>query len=317
MRANLDFADTIGGYETPVLPNAARRVLVVFNPIAGRRRRGRYDAVIAALAARGCRVTIRETRGRGDAEAFAGTVLRDDFDVIAVAGGDGTINEVANGLGPSAPPLAVIPLGTANVLAAEIGLPVDPDLVARTIARAQPTMVNVGTVNGRRFLMMAGAGFDAHVVANVDPVMKRRFGKLAYVWQTFVQFGRYRFPELRVTVDGTAYPAYSAVVANGHYYGGRFVCAPDARLTEPRLDVCLFTRPGRLNAARYAAALSLGFLPRLPDIRIIQGRHVTVGGPLGEPVQADGDLVSRLPADIALASDGIWVLCPPETADAA
>lgn len=313
MHANLEFADTAGDFETPVLPDAARRVLIVFNPIAGRRRRSRYRAVIAALEALGCRITIRETRRRGDAEAFAGAALRDDFDVIAVAGGDGTINEVANGLGPTAPPLAVIPLGTANVLAAEIGLSTAPDLVARTIAEAPATMVNVGTANGRRFLMMAGAGFDAHVVANVDPVMKRRFGKLAYVWQTFVQFKRYRFPELRVTIDGTDYTAYSAVVANGHYYGGRFVCAPDARLTTPRLDVCLFTRPGRLNAARYAAALSLGFLPQLPDIRIVQGRHIAVSGPLGAPIQADGDLVSHLPGEISLASDGIWVLYPPET----
>ncbi len=311
MRANLELADTIEDFETPELPDTARRVLVVFNPIAGRRRRSRYEAVIAALEKLGCRITIRETRCRGDAQAFAGAVLRDEFDVIAVAGGDGTINEVANGLGPAAPPLAVIPLGTANVLAAEIGLPIDPDAVARTIAGAPPTLVHVGTVNGRRFLMMAGAGFDAHVVANVDPVMKRRFGKLAYVWQTFVQFKRYRFPELRVTIDGTAYSAYSAVIANGHYYGGRFVCAPDARLTLPHLDVCLFTRPGRLNAARYATALSLGFLPKLPDIKIVQGRRISVSGPLGDPIQADGDLMSRLPGEITLASDGIWVLCPP------
>ena len=160
--------------------NLRRRVLVIRNPTAGGSTRPRFGRVLEHLARFGATVTVRETTCRGDAEQIAASASSDTFDVVA-AGGDGTINEVANGLAGKDLPLAIVPLGTANVLAVEIGMPLRARRIARAIACGDVRSVHVGMVNGRRFLMMAGVGFDAHVVANVNPRLKRAFGKLAYV----------------------------------------------------------------------------------------------------------------------------------------
>jgi diacylglycerol kinase (ATP) len=292
------------------LPEHGRRILVVFNPAAGRGRKRLAD-ILSRLETLECRVTLRETAGPGD----AGRIVRQEshgYDVVAVAGGDGTINEAANGLAdlPAAPALAIIPFGTANVLAWEIGLGTGAARTARTIAEGQPTEIYTGVVNGRHFLMMAGVGFDAAVVASVDARFKRAFGKLAYVWRMVVEMFHYRYPMVTVTVDGVRYEAASAVVAKGHLYGGQFICAPAARLTDPSFEVCLFLRGGHWHVARYALALALGRLADLPSIRIVRGRDITLDGPVGAPVQADGELAAQLPAHIQVSPRRLSLLRP-------
>jgi diacylglycerol kinase family enzyme len=211
----------------------------------------------------------------------------------------------------------LVPLGTANVLAAEIGLATSPAVVARTIAQGASERAYVGLANGRCFTAMAGVGFDAHVVANVDLGLKRRIGKGAYVLESLRQLFRFRFPRYRVTVDGRAFEAASVIVAKGHYYAGRYVCAPEARLDRPELHVCLFQRGGRWNAIRYAVALALGRLPKLPDFRIVRGSTVTIDGPPGEPVQGDGDIIAQLPARIEIAPRPLHLIVPGDADRAA
>lgn len=285
-------------------------MLVIYNPTAGWRRRRRLEFVLRRLGELGCEITIRETTQRGDAEAFAREARVEHYDVVAVGGGDGTINEAANGLGVDAPALAVIPLGTANVLAAELGLAADLDAAATVIAHGRPHLIHLGAVNGRRFLIMAGIGFDAHVVAAVGPRLKKRLGKAAYVLMTLASLVRYRFRRYRVIVDDRPFDAASAVIANGHYYGGRFVCAPDARLETPELQVCLFMTPGPISALRYAAALVLGRLSRQPDVEMVSGRRIAVHDGHGEPVQSDGDIVAHLPIYVEADASRIAVLVP-------
>jgi diacylglycerol kinase family enzyme len=240
-------------------------------------------------------------------------------DVIVAAGGDGTINEVVNGLanertGPGGPggalPLAVLPLGTANVLAAEIGLDPDPGALARTIAQGPMRPVALGQANGRLFGVVLGAGFDAHVVDGVDTGLKRWIGKGAYVWEAVRQLGRFGFPEYRVTLDGTCHTAASVIVTKGRYYAGRFVIAPEARFEAPELRVCLFSRPGAWNALRYAVALGLGRLARLPDVRVLPAREVLIEGPEGDPVQGDGDIVTRLPVRVRVLPEALRIVMP-------
>jgi YegS/Rv2252/BmrU family lipid kinase len=301
----------------PAPARAARRVTVLFNPAAGGRRRGRLEQTLQLLRESGCAITVQATAARGDAEDMARAygAAAPASDLLVVAGGDGTINEALNGLlaNGAAAPLALVPLGTANVLAAEIGLVTTPAVVARTIAQGVAADAHVGIANGRCFAAMAGVGFDAHVVANVGLDLKRRLGKGAYVVESIRQLFRFRFPRYRVTVDGQAYEAASVIVAKGHYYAGRFVCAPEARLDRPEFHVCLFERGGRWNAIRYAIALALGRLPRLADFRIVRGRTVTIDGPAGDPLQGDGDIIARLPARIEIAPRPLRLIMPRET----
>lgn len=275
---------------------AAERLLVIYNPIAGRRRRRFLSRVLEALERRGLSVRLEPTRKRGDAEALAHGARESGADRLVVAGGDGTINEALNGLEGPTPPLAIVPLGTANVLAHELGLGRRAEAVAAAIAEGRPRAVTLGLVNGRRFSMMAGVGFDAHVVRDVDSKLKRAIGKGAYALETLRQLFVFAPRYYDATVDGVAHRVASIIVCNGHYYGGKFVAAPAARLDAPEFQVVLFGRAGRWATLRYAVALALGRLYKLPDVTILPARTLEIAGPAGEPVQADGDIVAHLPA---------------------
>jgi len=290
-----------GAAQTP----RARRLLIVHNPAAGWRRTERFRQTVAQLERHGCAVTERATTGPGDAEAIA--VAAADVDIMVVAGGDGTVNEALNGLlrrPGGILPLAVIPLGTANVLAGELGLPTDPEGAARAIAHGRIVTAHLGrcTYDGRSrsFALMAGAGFDAQAVARVRTRVKRKLGKGAYVLAGLEAAARYRFPRLRVQLDGASYGCAQVVVCKGHFYAGRYVLAPDVRPWLPAFHAVLFDRPGRVNAARYAFGMQLGRLGDMPDVRVVPARSVSIDGPAGDPVQGDGDLLGRLPVEIDL-----------------
>jgi len=282
-----------------------RNILILFNPVAGGRRGRRLRAVLDLLQKCDARVELRTTGAPGDARRFAGEA-DDDVDTIVAAGGDGTINEVVNGMaarGTGGPDLALLPLGTANVLAAEIGF---RDLSARRIAGAiaegAPRDLYLGRADGRYFALMCGVGFDAHVVARVSPHLKRRLGKLAYVLASLVELWRYRPRRYAVTLDGRRHDAASAIVANAHFYGGRYVVAPHARIDDPRLQVCLFHRAGRRHVLRYGWGLISGRLHRFADVSILPAHRIEIAtvapAPVPEPVQGDGDIIAALPVAI-------------------
>jgi diacylglycerol kinase (ATP) len=290
---------------------SARRLLIIFNPSAGWHRRQRLAPVLAQLRSHGCPFVLRETQAAGDAERFAATVDPNAFDVVVAAGGDGTVNETVNGLARPGLPLAVIPLGTANVLAAEMGLRTDPAEVARCVAFGQPRPIALGAANGRRFLLMAGAGFDAHVVADVAAPMKRWLGKGAYALAILRQLLVFPYPGYEVLTDNTLRHAASVVVTNSRFYGGRFVCAPRASLESDTLQVCLFERAGRLATIGYALALFAGRLPRLSSYRLIEARRIEIRGRPGEPMQVDGDGIGRLNAAIEVLPKALELIFPP------
>jgi len=295
----------------------ARRVLIIANPAAGRIRRhneARLRRVVAALEKRGCQVVVRQTQGPGDAECLARTADV-AFDVIVAAGGDGTVNEVVNGLCPTSRPLAVVPLGTGNVLANEIGMPHAPEALARVIAEAPARPVWLGVAGDRLFVAMAGVGFDAEVLGAVEAGLKRRIGKLAFVWAIFLCLLHYRRRELVVGMAGGEQRAASVVVVTGRRYAGNFVIAPAARLAEPMLHVVLFRRPGRRAALRGLAAMVLAALHRLPDVSIFAVRSLTIAAvdsSSGEPpIEIDGELAGTLPIAIGIAKAPLLLLQPP------
>lgn len=299
----------------PPLPSEVKRLLVIHNPIAGRRRRHRYAAYLEALRAHGLLLEELPTTCRGDAERQARDIACGPGDMIVAAGGDGTINEVVNGLMHNRQvgrdrPLAILPLGTANVLAAEIGLRRDLDSIVDYITKGRPRRIALGRVGERYFITMAGVGFDAHVVAAVDEMLKRRLGKLAYVTRLLQQLRTYDFPTYQAIIEGRNFPASSIIVTNGRFYAGRLLLAPEASLEEEALKVILFQRKGVWHALKYAAALLFGLLPRLSDVRQLSAQRLRLEGPPGDPLQADGDLVGQLPANVELVPAALPLLMP-------
>jgi YegS/Rv2252/BmrU family lipid kinase len=240
-------------------------------------------------------------------------VSESEYDSIVVSGGDGTINEVFNGLTPQSPPVAIIPRGTANVLAAEIGLGLDAGEIAENIVGGEARWVSVGAVNGHKFLLMAGVGFDAQVVATVSSKLKRAIGKGAYVLASLKQMIRGAFPRFKVLIDGVPYDAASVVIANAHYYGGKFVCAPEARLESPDLQVCLFGHGNRFYVAVYGLALTLGLLPKAPGYRILTATRVEIRQPEGAEFQCDGDFIGHTPAVATITPHAARLVFPRQS----
>lgn len=285
-----------------------RRLLVIHNPTAGRRAAKTLARWLAALDALGAAITLENTEGPLHAREIARGADPKRFDAVAVAGGDGTINEAVNGLVGSDLPLAVLPLGTANVLANELGLPRDVEALARIAAFAPVRLVRPGEilsggerVEAWRFLLMAGVGFDAEVVAHLDLKLKRRIGKAAYVWGSFAQLLRHASTRLDAALDQRPIGCGSLVVARAHFYGGRFVLAPEARLDADRLFAVVFEGSSRLATARYLVAAVAQCLAQQHDVRVIAAEQIELSGPPGTPVQIDGDIRARLPARIRLA----------------
>ena len=287
------------------------RILVIHNPTSGGNRGPRFGRVLAALSEREAEVDVRTTTRAGHAEEIARAEYARSWDAIVVAGGDGTIAEVANGLGPDAPPLGVIPLGTANVLAAEIGLSYWSGAIARTILKGERRKIHAGRANGRRFLLMAGAGLDAEVVAHLDPALKRRLGKLAYVIETWRQMRRYEYPLLDVTADNQTFHAVTAVACKGRRYGGPHLFAPGADLARPEFELVLFEKGGAARVSLYGAALVTGLLRFLPGVTRVTARDIGISGRDGAPLQGDGDLAGHLPVAIAIDPEPLEVLYPP------
>lgn len=288
------------------------RILVIHNPASGGSGGPRFGRVLAALTAAEAEVDVHATTRRGDAEAIARQRSGEGFDVIVAAGGDGTIAEVANGLDEGAPPLGIIALGTANVFAAELGLPHSSHGIARVILHGMPRPVFAGRANGRRFLLMAGAGLDAEVVAGVDPAFKRRFGKWAYVIETLKQMTRYGYPALDVTTDTDSYRGVTAVACKGRRYGGPHVMAPGADLARPDFELVLFGKGGWPRVLLYGLALVTGAIRFMPGVRRVRATEVHIEGPPGAPVQGDGDIDAALPVSITIDPRPITVLYPPK-----
>jgi diacylglycerol kinase (ATP) len=295
-----------------VAQKSTPRLQVIYNPIAGQRHGARLRKTFRALAGAGASLSVIETKGPGDAERAAASACRADTDILIVAGGDGTINEVVNGLmatsGPI-PPMAVIPLGTANVLAQEIGLKLSSGKIASAILGGRRISVFPGLANGRYFLMMGGVGFDAEVVANIDQALKRRTGRFAYLVEVLHQSWRHRFETCGGEIDGIPFEARWVVVCNGRHYGGPFIAAPLARLTEPGFSVCLLNGGG-FDIARYGAALALGRLSHQHDVRILPALRVRIDSPIGHKIQGDGDIIGRLPVEIVAADRPIELVVP-------
>ncbi|MBB2155328.1 YegS/Rv2252/BmrU family lipid kinase [Gluconacetobacter diazotrophicus] len=280
------------------------RILVIYNPTAGRRRLGRLRQFVRCLEAAGAAVTVAATAHAGHGRILsraawqAGTVTH-----IVAAGGDGTISEVADGLSGSDLTMGVLPLGTANVLAHELGIPFAPADNARALLSGAsrtiwPGQLQTGTQTCL-FMQMASAGFDAQVVHHVSLHGKRLLGRTAYAVQAIREAGRYDFPPLHVTIDGEACRTFGVVVSKGRFYGGRHVLAPEATPLRRGFSVTLLDAPGTGQMARAGLGLLRDRPDQVPGMRRVRASHIRLIAPACAPVQHDGDASGHLPLVIS------------------
>lgn len=291
-----------------------RRFHLIANPKAGRGRQGLVADVAARLRAAGAVVrdcTQASENASLDEARFV--ACKGAADVIVAAGGDGTIRLAAKAVAGTGVPLGVIPLGTGNVLAHEVGMPRDAAGLAQLLLEGTAQPVNTAMANSELFLLMAGAGFDGRIIAALDHGLKGRIGKLAYVPPLLDALG-HGADQLHVAIDGVAHRAAWVVVANASRYGGNFVIAPGASILSPGLEVVLFHGGLRRHRLQQLASLGLGRRrpPRRGDgaIEQIRGTKVEITSQLPVPVQLDGDTFIETPLRITDGGPEVRMILP-------
>lgn len=300
-----------------------RSIHIILNPVAGARRPYLLYDLIARLEKAGAKVTLVETSGPGDATLLAKRAAMGDPDtlpdVIVAAGGDGTINEVARGLTGQSIPLGIVPLGTANVLAIELGLRPRAAEIATMLLAGPARIMGTGLVQGRLFLLMVGIGFDGRVIHTVNPLLKYRFGKGAVIWAGLKAWARGPGQSMRLIVDGREKQAQWVVALNGRYFAGPYVLAQNGDITEPGLTLFLFRHGGRFAFVRYLLALGLGRVERLSDVEVIAARRAEIiAADRGSPeieVEVDGDAAGVLPQVIEQGTQILRLVVPSSFGD--
>lgn len=300
---------------------------MIYNPVAGRNpthRERQMQEASAALKESGIAVTLARTAGPGSASELARRAVASGGDLVIACGGDGTIYEVINGLCPSHIPLGILPGGTANIIAKELGIPHHPVRAARQLSRWTPRRIALGRVTGspispsqgteavqKYFLSVAGVGFDAYVIHRLELQFKMSLGVAAYILEGARQLLRYRFHPLLCQVDGQKLAATFAIVQRTSRYAGWFRTAPGQSITNPRFGLSLFKSRNRLRYLLYGLAALVqrplhdvdqrqtckaAFTPEHPGARIY--------------FELDGELAGTLPATFEVAPEALTLLMP-------
>ena len=278
----------------------ARKCTLIINPVSGGYSEQRLRQVMAALEADGLAPDLLLTKTADDAEEFSRCICQEREEPFIIAGGgDGTVNGVINGLAAERATLAVLPLGTANVLAKELGIVSLNDAVARIVAGATRPLT-VGLLEGggvrRRFLLMAGIGVDGSIVRGVRLREKRVVGKGAYLLSAARLLRNWERERLEVTAGGKRIECHSVVVCNSARYGGGFILAPGADLFTPEFQVACITADTRSAYLKLALAVISGRVMENRDIVRFGATELTVSGK--KAVQADGDYFCDAPVRI-------------------
>ncbi|MFL6450626.1 MAG: diacylglycerol/lipid kinase family protein [Bryobacteraceae bacterium] len=298
----------------------ARRAVLIYNPVARglARRHDSLQRTIGALARQDIKAELVPTTGPGSASLQVRKQIDAGCDLVLVAGGDGTVNEVANGMLHTDVPLGILPGGTANVLAREMGLSMHADRAASRLRTMKVRNVAIGRMRSsdsgpRSFLCMAGAGLDADVVSRLNLDLKAAAGKLAYYLSGFAQVLRY-LPEFEVIVDGTSHAASFALISRVRNYGGDLEIARGASLLRDDFEVVLFRGTLAVQYVPYLLAVALKQVHRMSGCKIFRASSVTCKSAAGTPVlvQVDGELAGSLPFTAEAVPNALKLLVPAE-----
>ena len=287
-----------------------QNALVIYNPTAGSRAKI-ISPTLQSLTLLGMNLDIQETQSAGHAKTLCQEAIKNgSYDCIIAAGGDGTINQVANNQIGTDIPLGIIPTGTANVLASEISLSSKPELIAHTIAFGRVKPIFCGDLNGRAFLLMVSVGFDSKIVAKVSKNLKNIFGKGAYVLLALKHLFTETATPLQVTVDGEKNIATWAIVSKGVYYAGKYKLAPEADLSRKELVVTLFECESMYETIRCLFSIGFGQGDFKGRAKVLRGTSVLIEGDGNEPVQLDGDYVGTLPVSVSVFQEPLNLIVP-------
>lgn len=280
-------------------------IAVILNP---RARSERAQNLVEELRRLFPEAELLLTEAAGDARRLAAQAARDGFRVVVAAGGDGTVNEVVNGLAGGGAALGVLPLGTMNVFAKEHGIPARIEDAIAVIRGGVMREIDLGAANDAHFIQLAGVGLDAQVVKQTDWESKKRFGALSYLISAAQVVSRTP-PKLVIESGGATQEGLFVLVGNGRYYGAKLVLFPDAKTDDGLLDVLVFKKLGYLDIARYLGAVLIGAHTKLADVEYFQTDALRVHSEDEVPVEVDGELSGVAPVNFRVT--GRLRICVP------
>jgi YegS/Rv2252/BmrU family lipid kinase len=311
-----------------------RRVALIYNPASGQRSRGRREAIdkaLAVLEAAGVQAEALETLAPGSAGVLAEEAARRGCDTVFACGGDGTVHEVLQSLVGTAVALGVVPLGTANALAANLGLRSSPAKVVRKLLSAAPVRISVGQISyrdaagamrSRYFTVAAGVGADALFLSRLDPGLKRRFGYILYLIEGFRVWATYSFPLFQAAFveRASAQPRVEEIsqllaVRIRDFGGVLHSLAPGATLHKNGLRLVAFKTRSRLNYFRYVMSAIFGHPRSTREIELLDAVSVECRAHDGSSArvyaEADGEVLGDLPVRIEIVPQAVTLLIPP------
>jgi diacylglycerol kinase (ATP) len=321
-----------GNDSLETMTHGLKNALLIYNPTSGGRRHRRFQEIeeaVRILKDAGITAELAPTSDTGHAQEIARLAVEGGREMVIACGGDGTINEIINGLAGSQVPMALLPAGTANILAKELGIPWDipraarliPEGVVRRIALGMATFAGSSDGNGnsgampsggRYFLSVGGAGPDGAIVNGVDGALKKRVGVAAYWVEGMKQLFSYDFPQMRVRSNGTDHLASIIVVGRTANYGGPFKITTNATLFEDSFEFLTNSTRSRLQYLACLPALWLGKIRGMQGIKMWKATEVVCES-AGENVvyaQVDGEPIGPLPLKFRIVPDALSLVTP-------
>jgi diacylglycerol kinase (ATP) len=292
------------------------KVIVIFNPNAGQ-----ADFLETSINRagsfwrdRGWNVTYAPTQFAGHATQIAREAANEGYDYAIAAGGDGTVNEVMNGLLHTNTALGTLPIGTVNIWAREMGLPMDIVGAAKQLLEARVRSVDVGMAGDRAFLLMAGVGFDAAVTQSVDAGEKKRFGAIAYVKQAFQVAWKFQGVRTLLRIDGKRVRGriLMLVIGNSQLYGGVVKFTAHAIVDDGLLDICVIKGRSMLTAPLRLFSVFTRNYNRDPKVAYFKASRVEIQGKKRLPIQVDGDFIGKTPMRFEILPGALRVMVPPQ-----
>ena len=295
----------IAPYQQPVL---------IYNPAAGKLRRHprTLQRTTDALERARLRPRLVPTSGPGDATGMSGRAIAEGADLILVLGGDGTINEAVNGMVGSKVPLGILPAGTANVLAMELGIGSHLGRAVERLTGSVERRVALGKMCdgqgwSRYFLAMGGVGLDAQIVYDINPALKARTGKFAY-WATGLAHIAQRVGQFDAKVNGDIYRCGFALISRVRNYGGDLEIATGASLRHDDFEIVLFEGSNPLRYAGYMLGVAAKRVQGMPGVHTLHDRRIELTGDVHR--QIDGEYVGRGPASFEIVPAALTLLMP-------
>jgi diacylglycerol kinase (ATP) len=291
---------------------AIKKVRLIVNPVSRPSRVKRaIPSVMRILEDAGSEVEKATTRAPGDPGRLA-LDAKGKVDAVLIAGGDGSINEAMNALRDSDTPVGVIPIGTVNVFAREMGIPLDPRKAADAFVHGRVQRFDMGRIGNRYFLLMASYGFDVLALRRNPGILKRISGRYSYALTGLFLIPFYRVPPIEVVPDGAedVHTACFAIFSNSKCYAGEYEVAPEADMHDGLLDATLFCIPGRLGLLKIFSSLLKGNHLKKPWVKTFKAAKMTFRTPDLDLFQVDGDPIRPETGEIAVERDAIQVVVP-------